>query len=147
MCRNECIRPKSVYRLLKKLMHKYKIIAEFRLNLNAFFSSCLVPAFLGALFSREWNDGLWDKFCTGAPARERRFRRTVQHSQDSLRALSRRYGINPKAVAKWKMRTLVAGLPTGLKEPHSTVLSLDDYLYAPQATIPHLTLSSLHCCL
>ncbi|NDW07903.1 hypothetical protein GTK09_26240 [Jiella sp. 40Bstr34] len=29
-------------------------------------------------------------------------RRTIQHSQESLRTLSRRYGINPKTVAKWK---------------------------------------------
>src|ERR1700732_3241050 len=31
-------------------------------------------------------------------------RRTIQHSQASLRALARRYGINPKTVAKWKAR-------------------------------------------
>src|SRR5438309_8005509 len=91
-------------------------------------------------------------------------RRAIQHSQDSLRGLSRRYGINPKTVAKWKRRGFVADLPTGPKEPKSTVLSvedeaivvafrrhtllpLDDCLYALQATIPHLTRSSLHRCL
>jgi len=31
-------------------------------------------------------------------------RRATQHSQESMRALSRRYGINPKTVAKWKKR-------------------------------------------
>ena len=91
-------------------------------------------------------------------------RRAIQHSQESLRALARRYGINQKTVAKWKKRTSVADLPTGPKEPHSTVLSLedeavivafrkhtllplDDCLYALQATIPHLSRSSLHRCL
>src|ERR1700675_2670832 len=91
-------------------------------------------------------------------------RRTIQHSQASLRALAQRYGINPKTVAKWKKRGSVADLPTGPREPKSTVLSigeeaiviafrrhtllpLDDCLYALQATIPHLTRSSLHLCL
>src|SRR5271170_17937 len=91
-------------------------------------------------------------------------RRTIQHSQASLRVLARRYGINPKTVAKWKKRSSVADLPTGPREPKSTVLSieeeaivvafrrhtllpLDDCLYALQATIPHLTRSSLHRCL
>ena len=31
-------------------------------------------------------------------------RRAIQNSQESLRALSRRYDINPKTVAKWKKR-------------------------------------------
>ena len=53
-------------------------------------------------------------------------RRAIQNSQESLRALSKRYGINQKTVAKWKKRTSVADLPTGPKEPHSTVLSLEE---------------------
>src|ERR1700730_5838250 len=40
-------------------------------------------------------------------------RRAIQHSQESLRALSRRYGINQKTVAKWKKSGFVADLPTG----------------------------------
>ncbi|KAA3441671.1 IS481 family transposase, partial [Mesorhizobium sp. SARCC-RB16n] len=91
-------------------------------------------------------------------------RRAIQNSQASLRALSKRYGINPKTVAKWKKRGSVADLKTGPSEPKSTSLSpedeaiivafrkhtllpLDDCLYALQATIPHLTRSSLHRCL
>ena len=90
-------------------------------------------------------------------------RRAIQHSQESLRALANRYGINQKTVAKWKKRTSAADQRTGPKAPHSTVLStgeeaiivafrrhtllpLDDCLYALQATIPHLTRSSLHRC-
>jgi transposase InsO family protein len=91
-------------------------------------------------------------------------RRAIQHSQESLRGLARRYGINPKTVAKWKKRTSVVDQATGPKDARSTVLSiedeaiviafrkhtllpLDDCLYALQATIPHLTRSSLHRCL
>ena len=91
-------------------------------------------------------------------------RRAIQHSQESLRALSRRYGVNQKTVRKWKGRTSVADLRTGPREAKSSVLSveeeavviafrrhtllpLDDCLYALQATIPHLTRSSLHRCL
>ena len=91
------------------------------------------------------------------------FRRTIQHSQESLRALAKRYGINEKTVAKWKKRASVADVSTGPKEAHSTVLSLedeavvvafrrhtllplDDCLYALQPTLPHLaiTIDKLH---
>ena len=80
-------------------------------------------------------------------------RRAIQNSQESLRALAKRYGINPKTVAKWKKRAFVSDLPTGPKEARSSVLSpeheaaivafrkhtllpLDDCLYALQASIP-----------
>src|SRR5205823_2502551 len=87
-------------------------------------------------------------------------RRAIQRSQESLRTVAKRHGINPKTVAKWRKRSFVADLPTGPKQPSSTVLSieeeaivafrqhtllpLDDCLYALQATVPHLTRSSLH---
>ena len=32
-------------------------------------------------------------------------RRAIQHSRESLRALAKRYGVNPKTIAKWKART------------------------------------------
>ena len=87
-------------------------------------------------------------------------RRAIQDSQESLGALARRYGLNPKTVAKWKKRKSLKDRPTGPKAPHSTVLSLeeealivafrrhtllplDDCLYALQPTIPNLTRSSL----
>jgi len=53
-------------------------------------------------------------------------RRAIQHSQESLRTLATRYGINPKTVAKWRQRSSVADLPTGPKQPKSTVLSIED---------------------
>ena len=91
-------------------------------------------------------------------------RRAIQHSQESLIVLGKRYGINPKTVAKWRKRTSVSDERTGPKDPRSTVLTieeeavivafrrytllpLDDCLYALQATLPHLTRSSLHRCL
>ncbi len=91
-------------------------------------------------------------------------RRAIQHSQESLRALASRYGANQKTIAKWRKRSTVDDLPTGPRQVRSTVLSvedeaivvafrrhtllpLDDCLYALQATIPHLTRSSLHRCL
>ncbi|AKO02699.1 integrase [Xanthomonas oryzae] len=91
-------------------------------------------------------------------------RRAVQHSQESLRAFSKRYGINQKTVAKWKKCSSVSDLPIGPTQPCSTVLSvadeaaivafrqhtllpLDDCLYALQPSIAHLRRSSLHRCL
>src|SRR5258708_1352088 len=35
-------------------------------------------------------------------------RRAIQHSQESLRGLAKRYGVNPKTVAKWKSRKSVS---------------------------------------
>lgn len=88
-------------------------------------------------------------------------RAAIQRSKASLKELSEQYGLNPKTVAKWKKRAFVHDAAMGPKEPRSTVLSvedeaiavafrkhtllpLDDCLYALQATIPHLTRSSLH---
>ena len=53
-------------------------------------------------------------------------RRAIQNSQESLRALARRYGINQKTVVKWKKRETVADLPAGPKDAKSTVLSIGD---------------------
>lgn len=91
-------------------------------------------------------------------------RRAIQNSQESLRVLAKRHGINPKTVAKWRSRSSTTDVRPGPKDAHSSVLSieeeaivvafrkhtllpLDDCLYALQATIPHLTRSSLHRCL
>lgn len=88
-------------------------------------------------------------------------RAAIQRSKASIQELSERYGVNPKTVIKWKKREFVDDAPMGPKEARSTVLSreeealivafrrhtllpLDDCLYALQATIPHLTRSSLH---
>ena len=51
-------------------------------------------------------------------------RRAIQHSQESLRGLAKRYGINPKTVAKWKSRSSVHDRPTGPKQAQSTVFEV-----------------------
>ena len=80
-------------------------------------------------------------------------RRAIQNSQESLRVLAKRHGINPKTVAKWRSRSSTVDMRPGPKDAHSTVLSieeeaiivafrkhtllpLDDCLYALQATDP-----------
>ena len=90
-------------------------------------------------------------------------RRAIQHSQESVRALAGRHGVNPKTVSKWKHRETEADRKTGPKQPSSTVLTpeeeavvvafrrytllpLDDCLYGLQPAIPQLTRSSLHRC-
>ena len=90
-------------------------------------------------------------------------RAAIQRSKATAKELAERYGLNPKTVAKWRKRAFVHDAPMGPKAPRSTVLTveeeaiavafrkhtllpLDDCLYALQATIPHLTRSSLHRC-
>ncbi len=90
-------------------------------------------------------------------------RAAIQRSQASIATLAERYDLNPKTVAKWKRRPFVHDAPMGPKQVRSTaltpeeealvvafrkhtLLALDDCLYALQATIPHLTRSSLHRC-
>jgi transposase-like protein len=48
-------------------------------------------------------------------------RRAIQHSQESLRELARRYGVNPKTIAKWRKRSSVADQPTAQKAPRSSI--------------------------
>jgi transposase InsO family protein len=100
----------------------------------------------------------------GSATTTKAVRRAIQNSQESLRALAKRYGINPKTAEKWRKRASTADRKTGPKSPKSTILTeeeeaivvafrrhtllaLDDCLYALQATIPHLSRSSLHRCL
>src|SRR6516162_9870899 len=65
------------------------------------------------------------RFLMGAPRRQRR---SVERYSivKSLRALAKRYGVNPKTVAKWRSRKSVADLRTGPKEPRSTVLTVEE---------------------
>ena len=88
-------------------------------------------------------------------------RRAIQASSESLAKTAKRYGVNPKTVAKWRGRTGVADAPMGptnvvssvltpLEEAAAvafrqhTLLPLDDCLFALQDSIPHLSRSALH---
>ena len=88
-------------------------------------------------------------------------RAAIQRSKASVPEIAEKYGLNEKTVRKWRNRQTVEDAPMGPKSPRSTVLTpeeeaacvafrkhtllpLDDCLYALQATIPHLTRSSLH---
>ena len=90
-------------------------------------------------------------------------RAAIQRSKAPLKELAAQHSLNLKTVAKWRKRSFVHDAPMGPKNPRSTVLTaeeeaavvafrrhtllpLDDCLYALQATIPHLTRSSLHRC-
>jgi transposase-like protein len=90
-------------------------------------------------------------------------RAAIQRSKAPLKELATQHGLNQKTVAKWRKRTFVHDAPMGPKTVRSTVLTaeeeamivafrkhtllpLDDCLYALQATVPHLTRSSLHRC-
>ena len=53
-------------------------------------------------------------------------RRAIQDSQESLRALAKQHGINPKTVTKWRQRRSLNDRKTGPKEPRSTVLSVEE---------------------
>lgn len=88
-------------------------------------------------------------------------RAAIQRSKALVAEIAEQYGVNQKTVRKWRSRKSVEDAPMGPKEVRSTVLSpeeeavcvafrkhtllpLDDCLYTLQATIPHLTRSSLH---
>lgn len=90
-------------------------------------------------------------------------RRAIQNSQESLRALAKRYGINQKTVISGRAdvgRRCTNGADKPILDGpqieeeavivafrRHTLLPLDDCLYALQPTIPTLTRSSLHRCL
>jgi transposase-like protein len=91
-------------------------------------------------------------------------RTAIQRSKATAKELAAQYGLNHKTVTKWRKRAFVNDAPMGPKAPRSTapspeeeaivvtfrkhtLLPLDDCLYALQATVPHLTRSSLHRCI
>ena len=88
-------------------------------------------------------------------------RRAIQASSESLAKTAKRYGVDPKTVAKWRGRTGVADAPMGPTKVVSSVLTpleeaaavafrqhtllpLDDCLFALQDSLPHLSRSALH---
>ncbi len=53
-------------------------------------------------------------------------RLAIQYSQESLRGLAKRYGVNHKTTANWKQRSSAADRPTGPRQPHPTSLSVEE---------------------
>lgn len=93
-----------------------------------------------------------------------RMRRKIQRHGGSNAALARKYGVNPKTIAKWKSSPTVLDAPMGPKHPVSSVLtaeaealcvvfrrhtrlSIDDCLAQLKPIIPELSRSALHRCL
>lgn len=91
-------------------------------------------------------------------------RSAIQQSGESIRSLARRYGVNPKTVAKWRRRNSVEDRKAGPRNPRSSALSveeeaivvafrqhvrlsLDGCLQALRGLMPQLSRSSLHRCL
>ena len=52
-------------------------------------------------------------------------RRAIQHSQESLRTLAKRHGINPRAAPSGRSGRLLRS-PTGPKDAGSTVLTVEE---------------------
>jgi transposase-like protein len=89
-------------------------------------------------------------------------RQAIQQSQESLQSLATQYNLNPKTVAKWRIRKTTADASMGpalgsaaltteqeaftLAFRRYTLLSLDDCFSALQTTVPPLTRSTLHRC-
>ncbi len=57
---------------------------------------------------RKEKDALWDRYCTVAPARQRR---CVERYKIVKKALSERLGLNYKTVSKWRHRDFVYDIP------------------------------------
>jgi transposase InsO family protein len=93
-----------------------------------------------------------------------RVRAEFQASKESTRTLAKRYGLNPKTVAKWRRRSTTFDATMGPRVPRSTVLTeleeaiivefrrrtllpLDDVLGCLRDSIPRLSRSALHRCL
>lgn len=100
----------------------------------------------------------------GSATTTARTRAEFQNSEESVAALARRYGVNPKTVAKWRNRNGVDDSPMGPRERKSTTLTpleeaaivafrvqtrlpLDDVFVALKPSIPALSRSALHRCL
>jgi transposase-like protein len=91
-------------------------------------------------------------------------RAEIQASRESVRALAQRLGVDPKSVQRWRRRESTMARAPGRRPTGSSVLSseeqsivvafrqttllaLDDCLYALKPTLPHLRRSTLHRCL
>lgn len=58
--------------------------------------------FYGALTLRQWKDALWGQVLHGSARTTAAVRRAIQRSQESLRTLAKRHGVNSRTIAKWR---------------------------------------------
>jgi hypothetical protein len=58
-------------------------------------SRYFIGDFNEAFLSRDLGDALWERFSDGSAATTEAVRRVIQHSQESLRAPAKRYGVKP----------------------------------------------------
>ena len=66
-------------------------------------------------------------------------RREIQHSKESLKVLSQRYGVNFKTILKWKHRDYVHESPMGAK-----ILILQHLVARKKRSARHF--ASIRCC-
>ncbi len=71
-------------------------------------------------------------------------RRAIQHSQESLRALARRHGVNPKTIAKWRKRTSVTDRRTGPAPPIEINSEVHKVTFTPKPHTTNVLLNSVH---
>jgi hypothetical protein len=111
----------------------------------------------GACWERTIHRHADDRLLHGSAKTTYAVRAAIQRSKASIQELASRYDLNPKTVMKWRKRAFLYDAPMGPKVPRSTVLSAEEealavafrkhtlFAFMPlQATIPHLTRSSLH---
>jgi len=84
-----------------------------------------IPGFRVLSFHR-LEGGATGQVLHGSATTTEAVRRAIQHSQERPRSLANRCVINSRTVAKSKKRTFVVDLPTGPREPTSTVLSIEE---------------------
>ena len=89
----------SVAELARKAGLSERVISKYRAGESD--PRCLVPAFGGAIFSQAWKQALWDRFCMGAPQRQRR-------SVEQYRIVKRAGGRFPSATGSTRRRYGVA---------------------------------------
>ena len=79
--------------------------------------SCLVPAFDGALFSIEWKEALWARFCTAAPQRRRQSVEAIQHSQTDIHRMTGLLGLRlaqTGSIGETELRQMASAIGQGI---------------------------------
>lgn len=90
-------------------------------------STYLAPYCNGVLYNKLPNkEKLFRQVLHGCAKTTTAVRIAIKNSKESLVALAKKYSVNPKTVAKWKKRQSAQDSFMGPKNPHSTVLTLEE---------------------